>query len=851
MRKSTQSLEGLEKEVQKLAPLAERMVKSFSGERMLGAAKALTAAITQLGGAGGIAAGVAKLTEAQQARVNRQLAEAIAKYKALGQAAPQAMLDLEKATRKVVPATVETSGGISGLIAKLGPLGPAIAAAFSTTAIIAFGKSLLATAGNFLDLANAAGVSTDAIQQFNFIGVTFGLTAEDMARSIETLNARVASGPNSTTDALTEMGLSVEALRAAGPEELFIQAAEAAGRIEDPLTKGRIASELFGDRLGKRLLPVLGDLRAEMKKASDAGAVMSEQTIKDADAFSDAWSQAWIIVTARITQGVRFFASANKVLAEAQAREAIDKLGLSANVTGRALESLTGQGIKLADSHGPSGPLITNAQILENWLKTLRSEGMEPLNRAERDAILTADAHGRSVQEMAQMLGKSEATIRLFIQANKDAATASREAARAAVDAAKAIADEFKRQMSINEATFESMDKIERAMLESRRGFAEKSATEQERIAQDTAQKQLEIFLGLNQQLTSLDAQRLRDLLAVQKLPTAEMAQAEAFKTVAAEIGQTMGAQIRENLLDAFESIPHFLTSSLLHSGNFLNGLKALGVSMADAIVEPLIKQFALKLAGARLASHIASAVGVGAGVAAIGGGAAAAGTVAAEVGGTAAATTAAVGGGGGGALAAIGGFATNPITFGVAGAIAGALLIKKLLGRDEETKVNPLRDQFFGQFQAKFGGNQAEGLARAFATAHVRADVADAWIKRVFAAEKLSPFRKAEAGVLALLNIGGLSGFKSFKMGGFTPPGAVDFALVHGGQMGEWHIPGELMQRMGQSMTVNVINNIRAIDTQGVREFVESPDFLSGLGNAVERNTGFIATKIQRSRTR
>src|ERR1043166_5262516 len=79
MRKSSQASEGLNKSVEnlgkslvKLTPQAERMVKAFSGEKLLKQADNLVASIQKLGGA-------EKLTAAEQARVNAQVTTAIEK----------------------------------------------------------------------------------------------------------------------------------------------------------------------------------------------------------------------------------------------------------------------------------------------------------------------------------------------------------------------------------------------------------------------------------------------------------------------------------------------------------------------------------------------------------------------------------------------------------------------------------------------------------------------------------------------------------------------------------------------------------------------------------------------------
>ena len=89
----------------------------------------MTKAITEIGGA-------TALTAKEQAQVNAKLTEAIEKYKALGQVAPQNMQDLERATRQVNQETGKTSTSLKDLGSGLLKMASAIGIAFSAEAIV-------------------------------------------------------------------------------------------------------------------------------------------------------------------------------------------------------------------------------------------------------------------------------------------------------------------------------------------------------------------------------------------------------------------------------------------------------------------------------------------------------------------------------------------------------------------------------------------------------------------------------------------------------------------------------------------------------------------------------------------
>ncbi len=86
----------------------QRMANGYDGSRIISQAGATAAAIQQIGG-------VTKLTEAEQARANAVIEQALDKYRALGKEAPPGLQDLADSTKRVGVAATETDGRISGL----------------------------------------------------------------------------------------------------------------------------------------------------------------------------------------------------------------------------------------------------------------------------------------------------------------------------------------------------------------------------------------------------------------------------------------------------------------------------------------------------------------------------------------------------------------------------------------------------------------------------------------------------------------------------------------------------------------------------------------------------------------
>jgi len=384
------------------------------------------------------------------------------------------------------------------------------------------------------------------------------------------------------------------------------------------------------------------------------------------------------------------------------------------------------------------------------------------------------------------------------------------------------------------------------ALFEDVSGVADKLETEFDKLANSDALANLKFELDqvadamdrIAQETdflpTGSELERLRTLQLLAANPPGSGIFKEARKS-----GETIGGEMKKGIGQAFQDVPHFLVSSVLHSGSFINGLKALGVSMADAISEPLIKAFAMKIAGARLLSAFGGgALGLG-----VAGGSA----VASEVAGTAAATTAAVGGGtaaGGGLGAGLAGFFTNPITGIVAGAAVGVgLLIRHLRSGP---KANDIRDKDLAQFGPDDLGHRDAnnppgfyGLSRFLDRLH-RSDLFQSFIH----AGSPDAVRKAWQPIMALAATQGRM-LKSFDMGGFVPPGVVQPALLHGGSMGEAIVPLSQPSAIGPTIVQN--HYWQAIDGPSVRKFVNSDEFTHHLGYAVEFNRNFLATRLNK----
>lgn len=268
--------------IETTAAALKRMEKSFSGDRILADANAMTAAVHNLGGA-------SKLTEAEQARVNRAVTEAIAKYRALGQQAPPDMIRLAQETAKVGHATDDAAKKTSLWSGMLRSIGPAIAAAFSIGAIKAFATDLMDTADSLIKMREKTGISVEGLQQLEAAAIQGGNTLDEVTAAISKMQVNLAGGDKGVVHALRLVGLSIGDLRALKPEDQFTTIAAAIQKVQDPADQAKLRMLLFG-KAGNE---IAGTLNQDFASIAASAVGMSTHTAEALDSAGDRLAQWW------------------------------------------------------------------------------------------------------------------------------------------------------------------------------------------------------------------------------------------------------------------------------------------------------------------------------------------------------------------------------------------------------------------------------------------------------------------------------------------------------------------------------------------------------------------------------
>ena len=175
--------------------------------------------------------------------------------------------------------------GAQGASRALSLLAPAISA-LSVGALANLARRAVDAVGGLGELADQAGVSTDALQAFRFAAIEVGLRNEELERGLATLTRRIgdaATGGRQAEEAFRRIGVAF--LDASGnaraTEGVLADIADRIAAVESPAERARIATEIFGDRLGQRLIPFLAQGREGLERLT-AEALRFGQTA-DAD----------------------------------------------------------------------------------------------------------------------------------------------------------------------------------------------------------------------------------------------------------------------------------------------------------------------------------------------------------------------------------------------------------------------------------------------------------------------------------------------------------------------------------------------------------------------------------------
>jgi hypothetical protein len=584
--------------------------------------------------------GASKFTSDELAGLNRIAVKGVEAFLAMGQDAPPALAKMAAETTKVVNA----GKGFNSFLGDANRLLGAFGVGLSIGAVVGFGKELLRMGDDIQRVADRTGLTTKEVQQLSYVASQSGNSIDEMTVAIGQLQNRVGSGDKSAVAAVKALGINLKALKDASPAEQLELIATKAAQIKDPMDLTRASMDLFG-KSGSIILPTLVSDFARLRKEAP---LMADATVKALDKAGDQIGRATLQIKIWVAELYNFVG------------RGLDTV-ISWAYKAVAAFSDVAVGVAKMIAKMPGGAKAMNALGVS-------IEEMTKNGQWFRDA---ASAMVNKTDDIAASAGKAGPKLKLL---NQDTEAAGAKAKKAASEFATLTEKVHALEAGLF-AVPDALKSIGRSFDESKLAQladAVAKVEENSHIAQFG-------FKGMTEELRNVGIAALKTDNELHNFAAYDFTGPIQQKVVA--LGDSIKA--------TFSKIPEMLMRAFEGGGGIGGALKAIGVSLSQALLQPLMQKLsALQKAGVSTGSAMAAALGGATG----GGTGAAIAGIASGLGGAALAASA-----WGASMAAAGVAGTvalSAATLGIGAAAVGVYLLYKHF-RSVEKQINPVREEF------------------------------------------------------------------------------------------------------------------------------------------------------------
>lgn len=274
-------------------------------------------------------------------------------------------------------------GGVDTLVGKFNVLKGSIAAVVGAAGLTALIKQQITAASAIKDTADRLELGTTALQKYQYAAKQVGIDNETLEQGIGKLNAKIADGSlkyKSAGDGLNSI-------------------ADAVKNAKTSQERLNIVNDQFGDKLGKKMLPMLKNgaagLRALGDEAERTGSVIKDSTIQAADQLGDNLDALVTTIEKNFSQGfldqlVGQSSSLRDVYTDPKFSEGIKNLG-------GAFGDLAAEILKAAAA---LGTFIGWYQELADKVHKWDQEAWDKIMKAGSDAFDSPEAKKRLANKM-------------------------------------------------------------------------------------------------------------------------------------------------------------------------------------------------------------------------------------------------------------------------------------------------------------------------------------------------------------------------------------------------------------------------------------------------------------------
>jgi len=192
---------------------------------------------------------------------------------------------IDKISSKVGTVGKKISGFSKGIGGKVSSLTGIISSASS--AIASFGSNV---GDEIAKTARVIGMSTDAFQKFRYIGERSGVSIDEMDLALKKLTVNLGKNADGTIETLARLGISIDDMKSASPDDVLSIIAEGFKNIESPSERASIAVDLFG-KSGAKMVNVLEEGKDGISRlgneATKLGYVLSGSVLDSSEELND------------------------------------------------------------------------------------------------------------------------------------------------------------------------------------------------------------------------------------------------------------------------------------------------------------------------------------------------------------------------------------------------------------------------------------------------------------------------------------------------------------------------------------------------------------------------------------
>ena len=171
-------------------------------------------------------------------------------------------------------------------------LAGAFAGVFAVRQIVQFGNEALQLADNIGKTADSLKVSTEFLQKYQFAAGQSGMSTEEFNKSMMVFSKLVGQASIRTSEVgrtLEKFGIQIKNANgeSRAVEDVFLDLMKALDGVENAFERNAILADVFG-RAGLKMSVLMKDGSEAMKDlAESADGIMTEETIRKAEAFND------------------------------------------------------------------------------------------------------------------------------------------------------------------------------------------------------------------------------------------------------------------------------------------------------------------------------------------------------------------------------------------------------------------------------------------------------------------------------------------------------------------------------------------------------------------------------------